>query len=261
MGLSAEAPTRRAPRRTTDPDRVLPDRTAATQVRRGPLLAVCGLAGGAGTTTLTYLVAMAAARQLTQPVLAADTGGPTATLAYLAGVEAPRSLPALAAQLAAGGTLRGQLFAQGPHGVRLLASAPEFTPRYPKVQLNRVLDDAREAHCLTVLDCGTLARDVDRATAAATHVAWLMLATKDGVTRATRALGAAPNVAGTELLVARRDARQRKAAVRDLRSLAAQRGAPLVLIPHLAGLECRHLERAAQEAQAAIEAILGLLTR
>ena len=60
--------------------------------RLGPLLAVCGLAGGAGVTTLSYLIALAAVRQWTDPVLVADTGGPSGGLAACAGVEVERSL-------------------------------------------------------------------------------------------------------------------------------------------------------------------------
>src|SRR5258708_8512026 len=44
-------------------------------VRRGQLLAVCGLCGGAGASTLAYLVPLAAAREGSEPVLVADTRG------------------------------------------------------------------------------------------------------------------------------------------------------------------------------------------
>ena len=62
----------RSPDGAADPNRS----TAA--VRRGPLLAVCGLCGGAGASTIAYLTALAAAQQRTGAVLLADTGGPTA---------------------------------------------------------------------------------------------------------------------------------------------------------------------------------------
>lgn len=55
--------------------------------RLGPLLAVCGLTGGAGVTTLSYLIALAAARERADPVLVADMGGPSGGLAACAGVE------------------------------------------------------------------------------------------------------------------------------------------------------------------------------
>ena len=124
----------------------------------GPLLAVCGLTGGAGATTLAYLVALAAAEQDGGPVLVADTGGPSGGLAALAGVETPHSLAELAAQIAADRPLEGGVYATGAAGVRVLASGPEFTAPCAPEQLGRLLIDAREAHRLTVIDCGTLGR-------------------------------------------------------------------------------------------------------
>jgi len=99
----------------------------AAPVRLGPLLAVCGLAGGAGVTTLSYLIALAAVRQWAGPVLVADTGGPSGGLAACAGVEAPRSLGELAEQLATGVPLGGGLYATGRDGVRVLATGPVFS--------------------------------------------------------------------------------------------------------------------------------------
>ena len=46
--------------------------------RCGALLAVCGLCGGAGASTIAYLIALAEARSERGDVLVADTGGPTA---------------------------------------------------------------------------------------------------------------------------------------------------------------------------------------
>lgn len=226
------------------------------------MLGVCGLAGGAGATTIAYLVALAAARQLNDPVLVADTGGPSGGLAALAGVDAPRSLPELASHLATGLPLTDGIHASGPAGLRVLAAAPEFASSSARPQLARILDDAREAHRLTVLDCGTLGRDVDRAAAAAaTHLVWVLPATELGVTRGEQLLDAAPRLAVTELLVARRDVRQPKAPLKQLRRLAAERQVTLVLVPHLSGLEHGAVDRALQEAEVAIQAILGAALR
>ena len=164
-------------------------RRPKTAPRLGPLLAVCGLTGGAGTTTIAYLVARAAARQHAEPVLVADAGGPSGGLAALAGVEVPHSLPELADQLASARKLSGALYATSRDGLRVLASGPEFGSTFDPVSLGRLLIDAREAHGLTVLDCGTLGRDVDRACVrAATHVAWVLPTTKHGVSRGARVL-------------------------------------------------------------------------
>src|SRR4051794_24816394 len=53
----------------------------------GALLAVCGLCGGAGASTLSYLIARFAAEQASADVLVCDTGGPTGGLAAYAAAE------------------------------------------------------------------------------------------------------------------------------------------------------------------------------
>ena len=234
----------------------------AVPVGLGPLLAVCGLTGGAGATTLAYLVALAAAQQEGGPVLVADTGGPSGGLAALAGIETPHSLVELAAQLAAGGPLEGGAYATGREGVRVIASGPEFTAPFAHERLARLLVDAREAHRLTVIDCGTLARDADRiAFASATHIAWVLPATADGIRRGRRVLDAAPAAAAKQLIVGRRDERRPKAPLRELRRFASERHAPLVLVPHLPGLEAGKLDGALDAAQVPVQAILGALRR
>ena len=262
MAASAETPVRNAGRIVPDLDPKRIARAPDAPVRLGPLLAVCGLVGGAGATTLAYLVAVAAARQWHEPVLVADTGGPSGGLAACAGVEVPRSLLELAEGLAAGVPLGGGLYANGPGGVRVLASGPEFTSTCAHEQVSRLLIDAREAHALTVVDCGTLAREVEQ-TAASTssHAVWVLPATAHGVRAGGRVLDAAPRPAGQELIVARRDARQPNAPLRELRRIAAERRAPLVLMPHLPGLDAGRLEAAMGAAQVSLQAILGALKR
>ena len=156
---TAEAPTRigsvPAPAHTFDRANRPP---TAAPVRLGPLLAVCGLAGGVGATTLSYLIALAAVRQWNDPVLVADTGGPSGGLAECAGVEVERSLSELAQQLAAGVPLDGGIFATGRDGLRVLATGPEFSSRPADHEVVLLLAHAREAHGLTVIDCGTLTR-------------------------------------------------------------------------------------------------------
>ena len=154
------------------------------------------------------------------------------------------------------------MYTTGPAGVRVLASGPEFTPIRACGQLAQLLRDAREAHRLTVIDCGTLARDADRiALAAATHVAWVLPATENGISRGRRVLEAAPAVAARPLIVGRRDVSQSKAALRELRRIASARPASLVLVPHLPELESRTLDRAVETAQVPLQAILGALMR
>lgn len=237
-------------------------RSAPAPARLGPLLSVCGLAGGVGVTTLAYLIALAAARQWPDPVLVADTGGPSGGLAMFAGVELPRSLGELAKQLAAGAPLGPGIFGVGQHGVRVLAAGPEFASRCRDDKVKELVADAREVHGLTVIDCGTLAREADQIVAAdATHIAWMLSATGNGVERGRRVLEAAPRTVAKELIVARNDINQTRAPLRELRRLAAERGALLVLMPHLTRLESSGIEATADEAQVPVQAILGALRR
>jgi hypothetical protein len=92
---------------------------------RGPLLAVCGLCGGAGASTLAYLVALAEARRRSEAVLVGDTGGPGGGISCYAGVQAPRSLAEVADHVAAGLPV-GRLFT-ATGGLRVLATGPRFT--------------------------------------------------------------------------------------------------------------------------------------
>lgn len=260
--VSAEAPIHQRRLSVIDGDASRPKQKGAARVRLGPLLAVCGVAGGAGATSLAYLVGLAAARQGTEPVLVADTGGPSGALAALAGLAAPRSLPELAGNLASGVAPRDGIYVTASGRLRVLAAGPEFVTECPRESLERLMVDAREAHGLTVIDSGTLARKVDQvAAAAATHVAWVMPATAHGVACAQRVLDAAPSLSAKEIVVGRSEMREPKAAMRALRCIAADRHAPLVLVPHLPGLEDGQLDRAMRVAQVSVQAILGALKR
>jgi MinD-like ATPase involved in chromosome partitioning or flagellar assembly len=230
--------------------------------RLGPLLAVCGLAGGVGTTMLTYLIALAASREWADPILVADTGGPSGALAAYAGVEVPRSLSELAVQLGCGKPLGAGIYATRRDGLRVLASGPDFSSPDVDDQLRALLAHAREAHSLTVIDCGTLVRRAEQAVAAAaTHIAWVLPATRAGVERGLRILDAAPQLSGKELLVARADTQHTKAPLRALRRMAAQRRAPLVLVPHLSRLDRGDVDGCGEEAQVPVQAILGAVRR
>jgi hypothetical protein len=243
------------PARTNGPVTVEP------RTRLGPLLAVCGLAGGVGTTTLAYLIALAASREWADPVLVADTGGPSGRLAACAGVEVPRSLPELAEQLAFGKPLGAGIYATRRDGLRVLASGPDFSSPDVGDQLFPLLAHAREAHGLTVIDCGTLNRHAEQAVAAtATHIAWLLPASRAGVEHGRRILEAAPRFSGKELLVAC-DAGHTKAPLRDLRRVAGERRALLVLLPHLSRLARGQVDGSGGKAQVPVQAILGALRR
>jgi hypothetical protein len=226
----------------------------------GPLLAVVGLCGGAGASTIAYLTAATAAVQSSVPVLVCDTGGPTAGLAVYAGVKACRTLSDAAERLAGEESLTGGLFAVDEHGARVIAGDPQFTVHGEKTGVQRVLNDARSAHGLTVVDGGTLARVSDQtAMSVATHVAWVLPASESAVTRARRVLDRIAPLSRPELLVARSDGR--KAPIGALRDLADDRRAPLVLMPEVRDFLEMPVLDVAVEAALTLQAIGGLLQR
>lgn len=197
-----------------------------------PLLAVCGLGGGVGTTTLAYLIARYTAAGAERPVLLSDLGGPAAALATYAGASSPLTL-AQASEAIARDRLDGRLFANAAPGLRLIARAPDLDDDINASGLDPLLADAREAHSLVVVDCGTLQRRGERrVAAAASTIAWVTRSTPSGVARAHAALGAfATSHAKAQLLVARCD--RRRAAERELMLVADDHGPSLVLLGDL----------------------------
>ena len=164
------------------------------------------------------------------------------------------SLGELAEQLAVGAPLGAGIYGTGRDGLRVLAAGPEFSSRCHGNALRELVADAREAHGLTVIDCGTLACEAEQIVAAnATHLAWMLNATASGVERGRRVLAAAPRTAAKELIVARNDINQTRAPLRQLRRLAAERQAPLVLVPHLTRLESGGIETCTDEAQVPVQ--------
>ena len=237
-------------------------RSSPASARRGPLLAVCALCGGAGASTLAYLTALAAARRDHWAVLAADTGGPTAGISHYAGVQAPRSLSEAAEHVHAG-LPTGQLIATTVDGLRVLATSPALTQTCSREGVELLLAHARERYTLTVIDCGTLAREADQiALASATHVAWVLPATAGAAIRGRQLLDAiAPHQSGREILVARHEPRDRRKALRELRDLARHRRALLILLPHVPELATGNANAALEIAQVPLQAILGALAR
>lgn len=254
------------PARTSAPEGA-PGRPSQRAPQGGPLLAVCGLCGGAGASTLSYLIARFAVERSRGDVMVCDTGGPTAGLSAYAGAESALSLAEASEQVALGLEITTDLYAVDAASraldfeMRVIATGPQFAIAGDAVGLRGLLGLARQAHALTVVDCGTLQRDADRATIeCATHVAWVLPATASGVRRAQRVLRrvSAPN--GRELLLARRDRRARTPGLRTLRALAEDRRATLVLVPHVPDL-LSDVRRSLAEARGALQAIDGALER
>lgn len=255
LAIAHHVPARRA-----DPRSVPPRRPLA-----GPLVAVCGLCGGAGTSTLAYLIARAEARETRAPVLVADVGGPSAGLVAYAGAQPTRSLPRIANAVAAHEPLSDALFAHAADGLRVMASEPSLEPHedVDPHALARVLGDARAAHALTVVDCGLAAGAVAQQTLTlASHVVWVLPATLGGICRGGPLLGLhglAP--ARRELVVAREDASGCPAPTDELRRLAELRDAPLVLMPHVSDLGEQAAEPALEHAALTLDAIRMELRR
>jgi hypothetical protein len=229
---------------------------------RGPMLAVCGLCGGAGASTVAYLTARFSARRRCGPVLVCDTGGASGGLADHAGVTTALSLLEVAEHVTSGLSL-GCVYGIAADSVRVLATGPRFTPGCDRDGIELVLEHARAAHALTIVDCGTLTREPDRlALANASHIAWVLPATPGGARRGARVLDAIdPHPLARELVVARRNMREPKAGLRDLKRLAERRNATLILFPDLPGLHGGASDAALDAAQVALQAIDGALGR
>jgi hypothetical protein len=232
-------------------------RAASRRTPLGSLVAVAGLCGGAGATTLAYLVGRYAREALAMPVLVCDTGGPSGALATYSGVEVPRSLPRIANAVAAHEPLAGGLFADDGSGLRVIASRPQLDSQVDERGVARVLCDARGAHAVTVVDCGTLTMPIARHVLdAATHVAWVMPATAAALARVVGVLDLY-GIDGSrrEMLVARGDPAERKPPMEQLSALAERRGAPLVLMPSVPDLASRPVDEALEATALTLDAI------
>jgi MinD-like ATPase involved in chromosome partitioning or flagellar assembly len=229
----------------------------------GRLVAVCALCGGAGASTLAYLIGAWAAEDSVEPVLVCDAGELTAGLSAYAGVESVRSLEEVAIELAAGGAVAEGLFAVPRPRLRLIAAAPRLHGPIDGVATSRLLDDAREEHPLTVVDCGRLATEAGQlARRDASHVVWVLPATTSGALRARRVLATLEAEPGqTEVVVARSDPAGRQAPLGELTALADSRDGPLVLVPHIPDLAEHPCEDGLAAAQVPLQAIASLLRR
>jgi MinD-like ATPase involved in chromosome partitioning or flagellar assembly len=228
----------------------------------GPVVAICGLCGGAGSSTLAYTLAAAAAKSSTQPVFACETSGTTGGLALYARAEPRLALSQAANQLATG-TAPGGLVVTSPEEVRVLASRPAATESGDPDGVMRILAEARAAGGLLVLDCGTAAHDIDRhALAIASHVFWLIPATASGAARGGLALKLLREfVHGRQALVARLDRNEHATAVSLLADLAGCWELELILFPHVEDIAQAIVDEAIDEAQVALEAIAAVLRR
>jgi cellulose biosynthesis protein BcsQ len=229
----------------------------------GPLVAVCSLVGGAGGSTLAYMLARRAARHSTAPVLLAelqDQGGLTA----LTGTPGPVGLRDLANAVVRDDDV-ARPFAQLPGGLRLVASPHPVPQPPPPAALAHVLRDAREAHGMVVIDGGHVAgADVNVLLEQASHVLFVLPATVAALRRAEllAAAGILDRAGGAlATLVAVATEQGRCAHVRQLRRLAERHVERLLLVPHVAELAAGEHQQAEARLENTFAALAMLLRR
>lgn len=200
----------------------------------GPVVAVCGLAGGVGTSTFALALARQAARESATAVLLIETGSCRPGLSVLVGHETPHSLTALAHSVADGDPLTNT-FLEFTSGLRVIAAGPRREEPAPPEAMRTLVDQARDAHGLVVVDCGADWASDPAVVAQATHIVWIVAGTAVGLAGATAIFAgdvAPPASQRREILVARAVPAQRAATARALRRLARGRCTRLVLAAH-----------------------------
>ncbi|WP_121247914.1 hypothetical protein [Solirubrobacter pauli] len=225
-----------------------------------PLLAVCGVCGGAGASTVSAAVARSAVEL--GHVLLLDTGGLNAALCLRAGAETSHSVLDVAHVLERDVALAPSVWSArqiGRYELRVIAARPSMDLDDGPL-LDPVLAVLRGTleQSLVVADCGTLQRPAELAVVrAASHVAWVMPDTGYGLARA-RQLHAltASHVSGRELVLARRDVTAGAASLRALAAFADVCRAPLVRLPAIP-----EGQPPADAMEISLQAILGVLRR
>lgn len=225
----------------------------------GPLVAICGLTGGAGTSTIALQLATQAAQDSDAPVLLTEQDARRPGLAAITGSATPRALAALARELAHERP-PADAFTELDHGLRLIAAARAADLHADPAAVRSLLDEARTAHGLVVVDCGTQWGRDDPVLQRATHVIWTVPATATAAMRATLALDtiAPPTGRAREVLAAVSVRPGRGVSVRTMRRLSAARCERLVLVPYddAVARDARHISNATSHALAAIGAVL-----
>ncbi len=228
----------------------------------GPIVAVCGLHGGAGTSTLAHLLAATAAVESSAAVLLCESDDVAGDIARLTGTASPLSLGALAAAYAAGAPPTGGTLARADQ-LRVIAAAPASPATTPDGAIAELIRAASARHGLTVLDVGTLrARGARELLRLATHVIWITLA-QPGAGSAARALLASdlvPALTARQILVVRTAHSGRRSTVREeareLREVAEQHCDRVITITHDPAAPVDATER---RTQALLSALAGAL--
>jgi hypothetical protein len=229
----------------------------------GPLVVLCGLHGGAGTSTLAYALAAQAAEESPATVLLCETDAAAGDVAALTGVTSPYSLSELAGEFAVGRTPSGGTLARAGK-LRVIAAAPAAAPAVEDDAVIALMNAAQPRHGLTVIDAGTarapLTRELLRI---ATHVIWMTVARPGAAQRGRVLLSGplAPAVAARQALVVRGVRRAGGAGARqqaaELRTLAADCCERLVFVTDSPGVSGAHVELGERRMLAALTSLAG----
>lgn len=169
----------------------------------GPLVVVCGLHGGAGTSTLAYALAATVSESSSSDVLLAETDGSCGDVARLTGVVSPLGLSGLAVEFAAGRPPRDGAFVRAGR-LRVVASDDALPVHSGEGAVTALLEAARPLHGLLVVDAGTWRSSGARELlSVASHVVWVMAARPDTADTARRVLARWSSVPARQALVAR----------------------------------------------------------
>ena len=167
----------------------------------GPVVVVCGLHGGAGTSTLALLLAHYAAAASSVPVLLCEAPGASGNQLALGAPESAVSLDALAVTLACGARPRDGWWAEREN-LRVLATPPAAPLHAPAgADLCGTLRAAAREHGLTVVDGGSVRDHSTRELlGCATHVIWTLSIQPGAVeqARAVLASGLVPAIAAAQ---------------------------------------------------------------
>jgi hypothetical protein len=138
------------------------------------IVAVCGLHGGSGTTTLATLLARAAARQAPGAVLLCEVSSAAGSLADAVDATSPYDLAGLADLVSRGRRPSETPWIDLADRLRILARPPRPPSPIPAEALRQVLADADTAHDLVVVDAGPLTSTTAAhvVLASATQVLW-----------------------------------------------------------------------------------------
>jgi len=231
----------------------------------GPVVVVCGLHGGAGTSTLAYSLAAQAAHESPATILLCETDAAAGDLAALTGVTSPYSLSELAAEFDAGRSPAGGTLARAGK-LRVIAAVPAPAPAVDDSAVIALMNAARPRHGLTVIDAGTprvpLTRELLRM---ATHVIWVTVARPGAAERGRTLLAGplAPALAARQALVVRgvrraggSGARQQAAELRQLADDCCER---LVFVVDSPGVSGAHVELSERRMLAALTSLAGFL--